>query len=194
MKIILIDNYDSFTFNLFQLISGLGVEVEVYRNDHIDLGQIRFMLPDAIVLSPGPKDPASSGICPEVVRELGGEYPLLGVCLGMQVINEIYGGKTVKAPCPVHGKTEAIRHNDSPIFKGIPSPFKVARYHSLICKVLSDDLEIIARTDDNIPMALRHKTNMTVGVQFHPESFLSDYGSELLSNFLDEVKHWYTHE
>lgn len=194
MRLLLIDNYDSFTFNLFQLISSLGAECDVYRNDHLNLGDVRFLVGDAICISPGPKTPFESGVCPEIVRELSGEIPILGVCLGMQVINEVFSGNTIKAPHPVHGKTDNICHNGRGIFKGIPDTFKVARYHSLICDVISEELEVTAWTADNIPMAIQHKEHPCVGVQFHPESFLSEYGPELISNFLNMVKQWYSNE
>lgn len=188
MKLLLIDNYDSFTFNLFQMISTLGVEVEVYRNDHLDLGAIRFLGLDAICISPGPKTPLESGICPEAVKELSGEIPILGVCLGMQVINEVFGGATAKAPYPIHGKKQLIRHNSQGLFENIPTPFNVARYHSLVCDVSSNNLEVTAHTEDNIPMALKHKEHPTLGVQFHPESFLCDHGKVLLENFIKMVR------
>jgi anthranilate synthase component 2 len=192
LRVLLIDNYDSFTFNLFQLISSLGVDVQVYRNDQLDIGQVKYLAADAICLSPGPKTPAASGICPEIVRSLAEEIPILGVCLGMQVINEVYGGKTIKAPAPVHGKTDLITNRGVGPFKGLPTSFNVARYHSLICEIVSPDLEILAVNNDNIPMAFQHKKHPLFGVQFHPESFLSEYGAELTGNFFDMVRTWHT--
>ncbi len=182
MHIILLDNYDSFTYNLYHLLSEFTTSITVVRNDEVGIDDITRMQPEFICLSPGPKDPAHAGVCKEVVEFFAGKTPILGVCLGMQCINEVYGGKTVHAPEPVHGKTSDVYHDGSGMYKGIPSPHKAARYHSLRVKIESGDLIPTAHTDDRIVMALRHKTLPVFGVQYHPESFLSEYGKELLAN------------
>lgn len=184
-RLLMIDNYDSFTYNLVQLFESCGATVEVFRHDAITVEEIETMRPDGICISPGPRDPAHAGISARVVRAFAGKVPIMGVCLGMQVINEVYGGKTVHAPLPVHGKTSLVRHNGQGIFQGIPSPFKAARYHSLCIKRCSPDLVETAWSDDGVIMAVRHKDFPLFGVQFHPESFMTDFGKELVTNFLN---------
>ena len=183
-KLIIIDNYDSFTYNLFQLFCGCGAEVRVFRHDEVGVSEIEALRPDAICISPGPRDPAHSGISPDLVRFFAGRVPIMGVCLGMQVINEVYGGKTIYAPVPVHGKVSPIRHIAQGIFHGIPSPFRAARYHSLCIKRLSNELVEVAWSNDNVIMAVEHRRFPVFGVQFHPESFLTEYGKKLAMNFL----------
>jgi len=185
MKVLIIDNYDSFTYNLFQLFSELGVEVSVYRNDAITLEEIERLSFDRICISPGPKRPKDSGISINVIKRFHKDVPILGVCLGMQVINEVFGGKTSLAPYPVHGKTDLVYHNGKRIFFGIPSPFKAARYHSLQCKPVSPLLEILAKTNDDVVMGIAHPKYPLFGVQFHPESFMSEFGKEIVKNFLE---------
>ncbi len=184
MKIIIIDNYDSFTYNLFQLFSILGVEVEVFRNDEITIEDLSKLSFDRICISPGPKTPKDSGISIEVIKRFYKYVPILGVCLGMQVINEVFGGGTDLAPYPMHGKRDLIYHNKKRIFRDIPSPFKAARYHSLQCRPVSKALEILARSSDGVVMGIAHPEYPLFGVQFHPESFMSEYGKELVENFL----------
>ncbi|MBW1975069.1 MAG: aminodeoxychorismate/anthranilate synthase component II [Deltaproteobacteria bacterium] len=187
-RLIMIDNYDSFTFNLVQLFSALGVEVLVFRHDEIDTKAIEKLSPNCVCISPGPKDPQHAGISKDVVIHFGGRIPILGVCLGMQVINEVFGGKTAHAPVPVHGKTSLVRHTGQGIFKGIPSPFRAARYHSLCINRYSDCLTETAWSEDGVIMAIEHKTLPIFGVQFHPESFLTEHGTRLACNFLETVK------
>ncbi|MGO9482779.1 MAG: anthranilate synthase component II [Candidatus Kryptoniota bacterium] len=186
--ILLIDNYDSFTYNLYQYVSELGVTVSVARNDKITLEEIRTMNPDAIVISPGPKTPREAGISEDVIREFHKTIPILGVCLGHQAIGEVFGGKIVKAPLPMHGKTSQIIHNGKSIFNSMAIPFPATRYHSLIVSNSNfpDQLEVIAWTSDNIVMGLKHKDYPTVGVQFHPESVMTENGKTLLQNFINE--------
>jgi anthranilate synthase component 2 len=189
--ILVVDNYDSFTFNLVQYLGELGATTRVVRNDEVTVGEIRSLGPDRIVLSPGPCTPAEAGITVDVVRELGAEIPMLGVCLGHQAIGEAYGGRTIRARRVMHGKTAPVRHAGLGIFRGIPSPFSVARYHSLTTDpdVLPDALEPVAWSDgeedrDEI-QGMRHRDHPVWGVQFHPESLFSDHGRTLLGNFLD---------
>jgi len=184
MKVLIIDNYDSFTYNLFQLFSEFGVEVTICRNDTITLKEIEKLSFDRICISPGPKRPKDSGISIDVIKRFYNSVPILGVCLGMQVINEVFGGKTSLAPYPVHGKTDLVYHSGKRIFSGIPSPFKAARYHSLQCKPVSPFLEVLAKTDDDVVMGIAHLKYPVFGVQFHPESFMSEYGKEIINNFL----------
>ena len=186
MAFLMIDNYDSFTYNLVQYFWELGVEMEVFRNDRIRLADIDVGLLEGIVLSPGPGTPADSGICPEIVRELAPDLPILGVCLGHQTIGEVFGGSVVRAPRLMHGKTSPVLHDGSDIFEGIPSPFEATRYHSLAVKreSLPDCLEVTAWTEDGEIMGMRHKTLPVEGVQFHPESILTEHGHDLLKNFL----------
>ena len=185
--ILLIDNYDSFTYNLLHYFAELGAEVVVKRNDALTAQEALAMQPQGIVLSPGPCDPDQAGICLEVIAEAAKQrVPLFGVCLGHQSIGQHFGGKVVRAPLPVHGKTSAITHRNKGVFAKLPSPFEVTRYHSLIVasESLPDCLEITAETDDGIIMGLQHRELPIHGVQFHPESIASQYGHELLQNFL----------
>ncbi|MCD6217187.1 aminodeoxychorismate/anthranilate synthase component II [bacterium] len=184
MKIIIIDNYDSFTYNLAQLFSRYSLDVRVYRNDEIDTNDIQSMNPDYICISPGPKTPDDAGISGDVVRRFGTRVPILGVCLGMQVINEVFGGITVRADNPLHGKVSTINHSSDGIFSNIPSPFKAARYHSLKIETNSNHLEILAHSDDGVIMGIQHMSFPICGVQFHPESFMTQYGDIIIENFL----------
>jgi anthranilate synthase component 2 len=186
--ILLIDNYDSFTYNLLHYIGELGAEVEVVRNDAItaqDALSRRNL--QAIVLSPGPCTPDESGICMDIINLASGKIPLFGVCLGHEAIGQAFGGKIIRAPEPIHGKVSEIHHEGKGIFKNIASPFKATRYHSLIVEkeTLPDYLEITAQTKDGIIMAIAHKHHRTYGVQFHPESIASEYGHDILRNFLE---------
>ncbi len=183
--ILLLDNYDSFTYNLAQFLGQLGEKLEVHRNDQITLDQIAAKKPQRIVISPGPGTPDDSGICLDVIRRFSGEIPILGVCLGHQAIGQAFGGKVIRAPEIMHGKTSRIHHDNKTIFKELPQDFVATRYHSLIVeeKSLPADLEISAKTD-GIIMGLRHRKMLVEGVQFHPESVLTDVGMHLLKNFL----------
>jgi len=183
--ILLLDNYDSFTYNLAQFLGQLGGKLEVHRNDQITVDQIAAMKPERIVISPGPGTPDDSGICLNVIREFSGKIPILGVCLGHQAIGQVFGGKVIRAPEIMHGKTSRIHHDDRTIFKGLPQDFVATRYHSLIVeeKSFPAELEISARTG-GIIMGLRHRTMRVEGVQFHPESVLTETGMQLLKNFL----------
>ncbi|MBI9077423.1 MAG: aminodeoxychorismate/anthranilate synthase component II [Desulfatibacillum sp.] len=185
MRLIMIDNYDSFTFNLVQLFYEFGIQVEVYRHDETTLPHIEQRNPDAICISPGPKTPTHAGISKDVVRHFGPRIPILGVCLGMQVINEVFGGRTPKAPVCVHGKCSMVSHKGLGVFKGLPSPFRAARYHSLCVDVVSPLLEITAISDDDVVMGIRHRIYPIHGVQFHMESFMTEYGLEMAANFLE---------
>ncbi len=185
-RVLVIDNYDSFVYNLVQELGELGAEPVVHRNDAIDIEGIRAASPDAILISPGPGRPESAGISMAVVAELAGEYPILGVCLGHQAIGQVYGGKVVAAPTLMHGKTSSVHHDGKGIFAGLPDPFVATRYHSLVVEPGSvpDVLEVTAATPDGVVMGLRHRTLPVEGVQFHPESILTPSGPGLLSNFL----------
>lgn len=184
--ILVIDNYDSFTFNLVQYLGSLGQELQVFRNDALTLEDIRRLGPESIVISPGPGRPENSGIILDVITEFSGKIPILGVCLGHQAIGAAFGGEVISAPEIMHGKTSDIFHDGKTIFEGLPSPFRATRYHSLVVSPdgLPDCLEISARTSDGIIMGLRHREMIVEGVQFHPESILTDAGMKLLSNFL----------
>lgn len=186
MNILLLDNYDSFTYNLYQYLSELGATVTVHRNDEIEVDEIRDLQPDKIVISPGPCTPAEAGISLPLIRELGVEIPILGVCLGHQAIGAAFGGRVLRAPEPVHGKLSAIHHQGAGVFAGLPSPFAATRYHSLIVEraSLPEALEVTAETDDGLIMGLRHRTLPIEGIQFHPESYTTEHGKELLRNFL----------
>lgn len=184
MKLLMVDNYDSFTYNLVQAFGNLGLEIEVFRNDAIGISAIERMQPDRIVISPGPCTPKDSGISTDLVRRIGATTPILGVCLGMQCINEAYGGVTVHAPTPVHGKTSMVEHDGEGLFSGVPTPFRAARYHSLMVSRVPPDLAVTARCNDGVIMALRHGDHHVVGVQFHPESFLTEWGARILENFI----------
>lgn len=184
--LLLIDNYDSFTYNLFHYLGELGEEVVVVRNDEISVGQALSMKPASIVLSPGPCDPDKAGICLDLVRAAAGRVPILGVCLGHQAIGQAYGGKIVRAPQPMHGKVSSIRHTGQGVFQGLENPFAATRYHSLVVEraTLPPALEVTAETEDGVIMGLAHKTLPVHGVQFHPESIASQHGHALLKNFL----------
>jgi anthranilate synthase/aminodeoxychorismate synthase-like glutamine amidotransferase len=185
--ILVIDNYDSFTYNIVQEMGELGAELSVYRNDEITIDRIRQLQPERIVISPGPGYPKDAGISLEVIRELGVEIPILGICLGHQSIGEAYGGKVIRAPELMHGKTSMIQHMGDILFDDIPDPFEATRYHSLIVEKssLPESLEVIAYTATGEIMGLRHKEYPVVGVQFHPESILTGYGMKMLQNFLE---------
>jgi anthranilate synthase/aminodeoxychorismate synthase-like glutamine amidotransferase len=185
--ILMIDNYDSFTYNLVQYLSELGEKLVVYRNDKISIEEIKKMNPAHIVISPGPGRPSEAGISEEVIKEFGQNIPLLGVCLGHQAIGEVFGGKVIRADKLMHGKTSQIYHNSSPIFKGLSNPFEATRYHSLIVekKSLPSVFQITAWTKDNEIMGIAHKNFPIWGVQFHPESILTKEGKQLLKNFIN---------
>jgi anthranilate synthase/aminodeoxychorismate synthase-like glutamine amidotransferase len=184
--LLVIDNYDSFTFNLVQYLAELGQEVRVVRNDELTVEEIAGLAPARIVISPGPCTPNEAGVSLAVVRELAGKIPILGVCLGHQAIGQAFGGNVVRAREVVHGKTSRIFHDEAGVFRGLPNPFEATRYHSLVVEraSLPDCLEITAKTWDEEIMGLRHKTLPVEGVQFHPESFLTLVGKDLLRNFL----------
>lgn len=186
-KLLVIDNYDSFTYNLVQMFMHYDLAIKVYRSDKISIeGAIQFD-PDYILISPGPKDPAHSGISIPLIKTFYQKVPVLGVCLGMQCINEAFGGTTLRAPIPMHGKTSKIHHNNQSIFKGMPSPFAAARYHSLMIKPAEQsDLVINAQSADGVIMGLSHPDLPLSGVQFHPESFLTENGFLLIENFLKQ--------
>lgn len=183
--ILLLDNYDSFVHNLARYLRLLGQDVRIERNDALSIADIRALAPSAIVISPGPCGPDQAGVCVDVVKELGSDIPIFGVCLGHQCINEAYGGRTIRAPKPVHGTASFIRHDGSALFKELPDTFAVARYHSLCCDLApASPLHITATSDDGVIMAFAHDTHPVYGVQFHPESILTEHGSAILENFL----------
>jgi anthranilate synthase component 2 len=190
--IVLIDNYDSFTFNLVHYLGELGAEVEVRRNDKVTSGDVIGADPDAIVLSPGPCTPREAGICLDLIAQASATIPILGVCLGHQAIGDAFGGKIVRAPAPVHGKLSEIRHDGRGIFRGINAPFQATRYHSLVVERASmpRQLTVSAETGDGIVMGLMHTHLPVHGVQFHPESIASDHGHLMLKNFLDIAAAW----
>ena len=183
---LVIDNYDSFTFNLVQFLGELGASMTVRRNDEIGVDGVRAMAPERIVLSPGPCTPSEAGICVDLVRSMAGEVPILGVCLGHQSIGEAFGGNVVRAPYLMHGKTSRVLHDGRTVFEGLEQEFVATRYHSLIVEreSLPDDLQVSAWTDDGIIMGIRHRRLPVEGVQFHPESILTEAGKALLGNFL----------
>jgi anthranilate synthase/aminodeoxychorismate synthase-like glutamine amidotransferase len=185
--ILVIDNYDSFTYNLVQYLGELGTELRVFRNDVITVAEIQRLAPDRVVISPGPGRPESSGIIVEAIRVLAGKVPILGVCLGHQAIGAAFGGRVVSAPTLMHGKTSQIHHDGKTIFRGLENPFWATRYHSLVVSPegLPGCLEISAQTADGVIMGLRHRTAVVEGVQFHPESIMTDAGKRLLANFLE---------
>jgi len=191
--VLVIDNYDSFVFNLVQYLGELGAEPVVHRNDEVDLAGIEAIDPDAILISPGPGTPAAAGISCGVIREWAGRRPILGVCLGHQAIGEVFGGDVVRAGQVMHGKTSAIHHDGSGVFAGLPSPFEATRYHSLVVDPASvpDELEVTAWTEGEggrrTIMGLRHRTHDVEGVQFHPESILTGTGHHILQTFLDRI-------
>jgi para-aminobenzoate synthetase component 2 len=184
--ILVIDNYDSFTYNLVQYLGELGACLEVRRNDQTTVEEIARLAPERIVISPGPKTPSEAGICLDVIEKLAGRLPILGVCLGHQAIGQAFGGKVIRAPEIMHGKTSEIHHDGKTIFSGLPNPFSATRYHSLIVErtSLPSCLEVSATTSDGLIMGLRHREMKVEGVQFHPESVLTDAGKQLLANFL----------
>jgi len=184
--ILVIDNYDSFTYNLVQYLGELGAQLEVRRNDEITLDEIEQVAPERIVISPGPKTPSEAGICLDVILNFSGRIPILGVCLGHQAIGQAFGGKVIRAPEIMHGKTSLISHDGKTLFSGLPNPFPATRYHSLIVErsSLPECLAVSATSPDGLIMGLRHKTLNVEGVQFHPESVLTDAGKQLLANFL----------
>jgi para-aminobenzoate synthetase component 2 len=185
--ILVIDNYDSFTYNLVQYLGELGAEVVVYRNDEIDLEGIAKLAPDHILISPGPCTPNEAGISLTLLERFKGEIPIFGVCLGHQAIGQAFGGEVIRADKLMHGKTSEIIHDERTIFEGLPTPFTATRYHSLIVnrETLPDCLEISAETEDGLIMGLRHKEYVVEGVQFHPESIMTDNGLKILRNFLN---------
>ncbi len=183
-KLLVIDNYDSFTFNLVQMFRTYALDISVFRADALSVEELRQRRPDYVLVSPGPKDPAAAGISTELIRRCQGEFPILGVCLGMQCINEAFGGTTVHAPVPMHGKTSAVQHDGTGLFLGVPQPLTVARYHSLAISGINENLRVNARSADGVPMAIQHLRHPLFGVQFHPESFLTQHGFALVANFL----------
>jgi anthranilate synthase component 2 len=187
-RVFLLDNYDSFTYNLVQLLGRIGADVTVARNDQVSVAEVGALTPDAIVISPGPSRPETAGISVELVRELGPSVPTLGVCLGHQAIGVAYGATVVRVP-PVHGKASAIHHAGAGSFGGLPSPFDAARYHSLAVEraTLPPELEVTAWSEDGLVMGMRHRSHPVEGFQFHPESILTDDGAALMSGFLSRI-------
>ena len=185
--ILVIDNYDSFTYNLVQYLGELGADIEVVRNDVLTLAEIEAKNPTHIVISPGPGRPKDAGISEAVIAHFGPKTPILGVCLGHQAIGEVFGGKIIHAPTLMHGKTSMVKFGDSKLFKGLPNPFRATRYHSLIIEKesLPKDLILTAWTEDGVIMGVRHPIYPIEGIQFHPESILTDHGKEILKNFLE---------
>jgi anthranilate synthase component 2 len=188
--LLMLDNYDSFTYNLVQYLGELGQDVRVFRNDEITVEQVAELKPDHIVISPGPCTPNEAGISVPLINEFAGKVPILGVCLGHQSIGQAFGGKIVHAKQLMHGKTSPVTHHDVGVFKGLPDPFTATRYHSLVIEREScpDCLEVTAWTDDGEIMGVRHKTLPIEGVQFHPESILTEHGHDLLRNFLENTR------
>lgn len=191
-QVLVIDNYDSFTFNLVQYLRELGATVIVERNDAVSVAGVARANPAAIVMSPGPRTPEEAGICVDLVRELGETVPMLGVCLGHQAIGQAFGGDVVRAPTPVHGKLSEVHHQGDGVFRGINGPFKATRYHSLVVEraTMPADLAVTAETDDRLVMGLSHTSRPVHGVQFHPESIASEHGHLILKNFLDLAAAW----
>jgi anthranilate synthase/aminodeoxychorismate synthase-like glutamine amidotransferase len=186
-RILMVDNYDSFTYNLVQFLGVLGADLEVFRNDHVTVADVERTAPDGIVISPGPKAPADAGISKEIILRFGPEVKVLGVCLGHQCIGEVYGGSVVRADRVMHGKTSRVRHDGRGVFKGLDSPVEAARYHSLIVERESVPgcLEVTSTTEDGVVMGLRHREFPVEGIQFHPESFMTEEGLAMLRNFLE---------
>lgn len=186
LRVVVVDNYDSFTYNLVQYLAELGAEVLVFRNDAITVDELRALGPGRVVLSPGPGTPERAGICIEVIRRLGGLVPILGVCLGHQAIGAAYGGRVVRAPELMHGKASLVYHRGTPLYEGVENPFEATRYHSLVVEraSLPGCLEVTAETADGLIMGLRHRELPVEGVQFHPESILTRPGKRILANFL----------
>jgi anthranilate synthase component 2 len=183
--LLVIDNYDSFTYNLVQMFMHYDLDIKVYRSDRITIEQITKLKPDYILISPGPKDPSHAGISIDLIKNFFHKIPIFGVCLGMQCMNEAFGGRTVRAPVPMHGKTSMIQHNNYGIFQGIRSPFPAARYHSLMVEFHQSELVITSRSPDGVIMGMSHPEFPLHGVQFHPESFLTENGFLLVENFLN---------
>ena len=185
-RVLVVDNYDSFVYNLVQYLGELGAEPVVYRNDAVTVDEVEEMRPDAVLISPGPGRPSDAGISNVVIERVGRHTPVLGVCLGHQCIGEVFGGRVVRAPQIMHGKTSMVRHGGAGVMAGLPDPFEATRYHSLVVErdSLPDVLEVTAETDDGIVMGLRHRSLPVEGVQFHPESILTTQGHDLLGNFL----------
>lgn len=190
--LVLIDNYDSFAFNLVHYLGELGAVVDVHRNDKVTSADVIAADPDAIVLSPGPCTPKEAGICLDLIAQAADKIPILGVCLGHQAIGDAFGGKVVRAPAPVHGKLSEIRHHGESVFRGINAPFQATRYHSLVVErdSLPEDLHVTADTEDGLVMGLAHARLPVHGVQFHPESIASEHGHRMLKNFLDIAAAW----
>jgi anthranilate synthase component II len=190
--ILLIDNYDSFTFNLFHYLSGLGADVVVHRNDKITVKDVLVAQPEAIVLSPGPCTPNEAGICLDLVKQAAASIPIFGICLGHQAIGQVFGGQVVRAPVPVHGKLSEVNHKGQSVFRGINGPFKATRYHSLVVdrKSMPQELSVTAETNDGLVMGLAHAKLPVHGVQFHPESIASEHGHLILANFLELTADW----
>ena len=188
--ILLIDNYDSFTYNVYQAVANLGHPLQVVRNDRISLADISVANYDAIIISPGPGTPDDAGLSKQIVREFAGKLPILDICLGHQVIGEVFGGNVVRAPQPVHGKTTEVAHQGDGLYTDLPQPFTAGRYHSLIVEEASlpECLEVTARNEENLIMGLRHRQFNVQGVQFHPESILTPVGDKLLANFLSSIE------
>jgi anthranilate synthase component 2 len=183
-RLLVIDNYDSFTYNLVQMFLQYDLDILVFRSDKIALDRVPELAPDYLLISPGPKDPAHAGISIPIIRDWHRRIPILGVCLGMQCINEVFQGRTIRAPLPRHGKVSPVRHKGRGLFQGLPCPLAAARYHSLMVDVRSPELEVTARADDEVIMGLSHPEFPLHGVQFHPESFMTEAGFELVENFL----------
>ena len=192
MRVLLIDNYDSFTWNLVHYLGSLGADVDVHRNDKITVDEVLAANPDAIVLSPGPCTPKEAGICLDLIHSVSKEIPIFGVCLGHQAIGDAFGGEVILAPAPMHGKVSMIHHQARQVFRGINGPLAGTRYHSLTVKpeTIPDSLEVTAHSEDGVIMGLSHKTLPVHGVQFHPESILSEHGHQILKNFLDLAADW----
>jgi anthranilate synthase component II len=185
--LVVIDNYDSFTYNLVQYLGELGADLRVFRNDQITIAELEALSPEQLVISPGPGDPGNGGISNDALRHFGSRIPVLGVCLGHQCIGHVYGARASRAPRLMHGKTSAVYHNGRGLFSGVPNPFQATRYHSLIVEEsLPDCLQVTAFTREGEIMALQHKEHPVAGVQFHPESILTEHGKRILRNFLEQ--------
>ncbi len=184
--LVFIDNYDSFSYNLVRYFEELNQKIIVFKNDRVTVQELLQIDMQAIIISPGPKTPTDSGVCLEIMKAFSGRIPILGICLGHQIIAHHHGCSVQVAPEPVHGKIATITHNEDPIFNKIPSKFKVTRYHSLVVKSGNEQVQVIAKTKDNLIMAIKVKGEKTYGLQFHPEAYLTEYGHQLLANFLKE--------